>query len=123
MIEVVHVLKVRPKFGTLPGDVYIGRYNSRYGFPQSKWHNPFPMRDESERDMVITQYEKYLFDSGLINDICELKNAKRLGCWCKPARCHGDILKKYILERCYGHQEKLLRKSTKSRCKCKRSGK
>lgn len=124
MVEVVNVKTAVPKFGTLEGDVYIGRYN-RAGYPQSKWHNPFHMASEYQRDKVIDDYEKYLFESGLINDICQLKDAKRLGCWCKPKRCHGDVLKKYILQMCGGKQSVLqLRKTRKKpvkskRCKCK----
>lgn len=69
-------------------DVYIGR--------GSKWGNPFVMQNKSdqERDRVIELYHNYLFESGLINDISELRG-KVLGCFCKPKRCHGDILAYY----------------------------
>ena len=93
MVEVVHVRRCNPPFGQ-PGDVYIGRVS--YGFPDSKWRNPFHMKDESDRMNVIKKYEKYLFETGLINDIQELSESKRLGCWCSPKPCHGDVLVKYI---------------------------
>lgn len=69
-------------------DVYIGR--------GSKWGNPFVMQNNSdqERNRVIDLYHNYLFESGLINDISELRG-KTLGCYCKPKRCHGDILAYY----------------------------
>jgi hypothetical protein len=76
-------------------DVYIGR--------PSKWGNPFTHHAEKDtlaefvvktRKEAIEKYEEWiLFGEGkyLLNDIHELKD-KRLGCWCKPKSCHGDIL-------------------------------
>jgi hypothetical protein len=97
MVRVVNIKTANPPFG-LPGDVYIGRHNSFYGFPASKWQNPdkTPITSDEIRKKVIDNYEAYLFSSGLINDIHELKDAQRLFCFCKPKPCHGDVLKKYI---------------------------
>jgi hypothetical protein len=66
-------------------DVYIGR--------GSKWGNPFAMRNQSqtERDRVCEEYEKYFWTTDLPNQLSELRG-KRLGCYCKPLRCHGDFL-------------------------------
>lgn len=67
-------------------DVYIGR--------GSKWGNPFVMRDKSdhERDRVCDAYEAWFMNQpDLVNSLHELKG-KRLGCFCKPKRCHGDFL-------------------------------
>jgi hypothetical protein len=33
-----------------------------------------------------------------MNDLHEL-NGKELGCWCKPDKCHGDILIKLYNEK------------------------
>ncbi|MDD3039048.1 DUF4326 domain-containing protein [Bacteroides sp.] len=63
--------------------VFIGR--------GSKWGNPFFMKDESKRDEVIEKYKKYCIESGLAKDVSELKG-KILVCFCKPKRCHGDVL-------------------------------
>lgn len=63
--------------------IYIGR--------PSKWGNPFKMSNEKERTLVIEQFEEYLYSSGLIKDIGELKG-KDLVCWCAPKACHGDVL-------------------------------
>lgn len=93
MLEVVHVKKCSPPWGQ-PGDVYIGR--KCYEFPESKWGNPFFMKNEFERAEFLRKYERYFIESGLINDIWLLDDAKRLGCWCAPKPCHGDILKKYF---------------------------
>jgi hypothetical protein len=93
MLEVVNI-KNCPDFGKLPGDVYIGRSSTtRYGtFPRSVWANPHHINQYNDRDDVLSLYREYLMSSGLINRIGELSQAKRLGCWCKPEPCHGDIL-------------------------------
>ncbi len=69
-------------------DVYIGR--------PSKWGNPYSHKDGTlaefkvgSRKEVISKYEEYLLQNKtLMNDLTELKG-KTLGCWCKPASCHG----------------------------------
>lgn len=76
-------------------DIYIGR--------GSKWGNPYSHKKETSakfivktREEAIKKYEKYLLSNKkLFNSLHELKG-KRLGCWCKPKSCHGDILKKYV---------------------------
>jgi len=74
-----------------PNHVYIGRYNKKYG--TSKWANPHHMKRDTdeERDRVIRLYRAHVIASGLINDVHELRG-KILGCWCKPKKCHGDVL-------------------------------
>ncbi len=67
-------------------DVYIGR--------PSKWGNPFIIGPDGTREEVIMKFEQYLLNSELLKDIGELDD-KILGCWCRPYRCHGDILLKY----------------------------
>lgn len=73
-------------------DVYIGR--------PSKWGNPFTHVSDrmtraaftvGSREEALRRYEEYLFSSGLIADIEELRG-KVLACWCKPKACHGDVL-------------------------------
>ena len=81
MIRVVN--KYKEQF-----DVYIGRARG----PRGKWGNPFY---EGTRDENIANFEKHLLASpDLLADLPELLN-KRLGCFCKPKACHGDILKKH----------------------------
>ena len=65
-------------------DVYIGR--------GSKWGNPFVIGKDGDRDEVIKKYEEMLLTNpSLLNDLHELKD-KTLGCWCRPKKCHGDVL-------------------------------
>ena len=72
-----------------PYDVYIGR--------PSKWGNPFKIGVDGTREEVIEKYRNYIMDSSLLEDIQELKG-KTLGCYCKPAACHGDILAELVEE-------------------------
>ena len=64
-------------------DVYIGR--------PSKWGNPFKIGLDGTREEVIEKYRNYIMGSYLLEDTKELKG-QTLGCYCKPAACHGDIL-------------------------------
>lgn len=92
MVEVVNMRTCNPKWGQ-PGDVRIDRV--------SKWGNPFHI-GVLTRDDVCNEYEVQFN-----GDISEISNAKRLGCWCKPRRCHGDFLKKRIDEYNANKQVKL----------------
>lgn len=67
------------------GAVYIGR--------PSKWGNPFPVRNESQRDWAITSFEKWLDENPKIKEqIKQELKGRDLVCFCKPKSCHGDIL-------------------------------
>jgi len=71
---------------------YIGR--------GSYWGNPHSMFEQGEdRDEVIRKY-KYDFDYEKFphiekEEVYKLAG-KRLGCFCKPAACHGDVLADYL---------------------------
>lgn len=71
---------------------YIGR--------GSYWGNPYSMYEEGDsREEVIRKY-KYDFDyeKFLNKDKSEVYklSGKRLGCFCKPHSCHGDVLADYL---------------------------
>ena len=71
---------------------YIGR--------GSKWGNPYSMYENGDdRDEVIRKF-KYDFDfDKFLNvkkeDFIHLKG-KKLGCFCKPQACHGDVIADYL---------------------------
>jgi len=68
-----------------PYDIYIGR--------PSKWGNPFKT---GNRYKDIQLFENYLINNKeLFNSLFELKG-KILGCFCKPKKCNGDIIAKYV---------------------------
>ena len=72
-------------------DVYIGR--------PTHWGNPFIIGRDWTREEVIAKYETYIRSKPeLIADLSRLIG-KRLGCWCKPLPCHGDVLVRLIEEK------------------------
>lgn len=89
MVKIVN-LRGCLDWGKQPGDVLIDR--------RTKWGNPYRMYNESQRDEVCDKYELWLnkqLELGILN-LNELASAKRLGCHCKPLRCHGDYIKKLL---------------------------
>jgi hypothetical protein len=75
-------------------DVYIGREVPEHGIAASKWGNPFVLEEdtEAERDRVLAIYREWVIaQPELMSSLDELRG-KRLGCWCAPKRCHGDVL-------------------------------
>lgn len=73
-------------------DVYIGR-GSIFG-------NPFPIGKHRTREQAIQAYRTYFYK--LIEDSPHFKaqilrlKGKRLGCYCKPKPCHGDVIVEYL---------------------------
>jgi hypothetical protein len=76
-----------------PNSVYIGRKRWYLGLKDSKWRNiPLPKNvTDAQRREFIEKFRAHLYESGLINDIEELRE-KDLVCWCAPKPCHGDLL-------------------------------
>lgn len=74
-------------------EVYIGR-----GTP---WGNPFAIGDEGmTRNDVIEKYREYFY-AEILKDpekrrAIESLRGKTLGCHCKPADCHGDVIADYL---------------------------
>lgn len=90
-------------------DEYIGRPMRRYGLSGSIWGNPFKIGDEVEgrvlsREDIIALYETRIRQklAGPNGDWwrrqLEKLRGKRLGCWCSPKACHGDVLVKLLNE-------------------------
>lgn len=78
-------------------DIYIGR--------GSKWGNPFYIERDNygceikgSRKKTIEQFKEWIITQKfLMNSLHELKG-KRLGCFCAPWPCHGDVLIELIEE-------------------------
>lgn len=98
--------------------VYIGRNMTFYvpGTEKSIWYNPYPVAKPSTkinksksksksrptytREESMRLYKKHIESSPeLLSRLNELKG-KTLGCWCKPLKCHGDVLVKLIEKHC-----------------------
>jgi len=78
-------------------DVYIGR-PSKWGNPFSHMPNTIAKYKVRTRNEAIEAFEKWITEGAgqhLLKDLSELKGLT-LGCWCKPQRCHGEILKKLV---------------------------
>jgi hypothetical protein len=54
--------------------------------------NPFVIGRDGDRDQVIAAYGRYLAGRPDLLAMIPALRGKRLGCWCKPAACHGDTL-------------------------------
>jgi len=64
----------------------------------SKWGNPFQIGCDGNRERVIKMYEIHIRRRpDLIAALPELAG-KRLGCYCHPLPCHGDVLVKLLQE-------------------------
>ena len=81
-----------------PMNVYIGRKGivfvgaQRFPKDNSPWANPFKVGRHGTREDVLEKYKKYITSNPeLMARLPELRG-KTLGCWCKPEKCHGDIL-------------------------------
>ena len=69
-------------------DQYIGR--------GTKWGNPFAICKSVPREKSIELYRERLAGKPeLMACLGELRG-KRLGCFCKPLPCHGDVLVELI---------------------------
>jgi hypothetical protein len=71
--------------------VYIGRRDPYGRWSQSDWHNPYTVKKHGLGEALRLYEEGLLKNSDLRARIPELKG-RALACWCKPYRCHGDIL-------------------------------
>ena len=95
-------------------DVYIGR--------GSKWGNPYthlPVGATKAQFQVktvkeaIAKYQEYIIGRpDLLLALGELEG-KRLGCFCAPKPCHGDVLVKLVnafvlMREVYGCEEEML---------------
>jgi hypothetical protein len=73
--------------------VYIGR--------PTIFGNPFDVKTHGRKKCLV-MFEEYFKHkianvSSFKSAVHELKG-KTLGCFCKPAGCHGDIIKRYLDE-------------------------
>jgi hypothetical protein len=93
--------------GTPAFDVYIGRACPRAADPRcrvsSEWCNCFRVgRDTKTAGGSLRRYERmlraYLANNpDAVPRLLALRG-KRLGCWCTPEPCHGDVLVRVIEE-------------------------
>ena len=81
-------------------DVYIGRSAGKTG----GWGNPFShlpstlakFRVSSREEAVSRFREWFLAQPELVARARRELRGKVLGCWCKPASCHGDVIAEIV---------------------------
>lgn len=73
-------------------DVFIGR--------PSLWGNPFVVGVHGSRSQVISLYRQHVWDSEELRRLLPTLTGKRLGCFCKPQMCHGDVLAELADRQC-----------------------
>jgi len=89
----LRITKVSNKDAGDSYDVYIGR--------GTLWGNPYQMGKEGTRDEVIAKFA-YDFERRFVkmpekfDENIEKLRGKTLGCHCKPAACHGDVIANYL---------------------------
>jgi len=61
--------------------------------------NPYRIGPDGDRKQVIEKYKilfyKKLNNSQFRDKVLELKG-KRLGCWCCPMECHGNVIVEFL---------------------------
>ena len=78
---------------------YKESYNVYIGRP-TIFGNPYEIGRDGSRQDVVDKYRAY-FHNRIYGDV-EFKKqvlalkGKRLGCFCKPHACHGDIICEYL---------------------------
>ena len=98
-VVVVNVRRGRPA-----GMVYVGR--ECYDFRGSVLGNPFKRQAGQAPGSTLDDYRTWLRDEyrkkGAVRrelerlaDLAEQGNLV-LGCWCKPAPCHGDVIREAV---------------------------
>jgi len=87
--------------------IYIGRANKSYLLKGSVLQNRFVIGQDGNREEVVAKYRQWLwqevqkrgevFDE-LVRIAERVKKGEtvQLACWCKPLKCHGDVVKSCI---------------------------
>jgi len=90
-------------------DYYIAR-PSILGNPYSHNKNSLAKYYVDSRNIAIDKYKDYFYQEieinndfkNEINNVINFYKEKKkinLVCWCKPKKCHGDIIKEYIIKK------------------------
>ena len=80
-----------------PYDVYIGRVPNRKGLKDEGWGNPFKEGVHGTREEVIDLYAAWIVKQPDIQTRLIGLRGKRLGCYCAPLPCHGDVLARLVV--------------------------
>lgn len=83
-----------------PYDVYIGR-GSKWGCPYTIIKDRPTLAKEivDTKEEALSKYKEYVLSSPELMDSLDELEGKVLGCFCKPEKCHGDILLELLTQR------------------------
>ncbi len=80
-----------------------GKENVRMIDRDTRFGNPFHLKKDGgdyTRDESVDQYESYfkkkIREDEEFREAVEELRGETLGCWCKPKRCHGDVILAYL---------------------------
>lgn len=67
---------------------------------RSMFGNPFRIGPDGDREQVICLYQSWLqekvrIDPAFRKALLKLRG-KKLGCWCAPQPCHGDVIVRWL---------------------------
>ena len=94
-----------------PYDTYIGR-GSKWGCPYTIIKDRPTLASEivDSKEEALSKYKEYVLNNPeLIESLDELEGMT-LGCFCKPEKCHGDILLELLTKK---KLQKMLKKDIK----------
>lgn len=76
-----------------PYDIYIGR-GSKWGCPYTIIKDRPTLAKEivDSKEEALSKYKEYVLGNQELMDSLDELEGKTLGCFCKPKKCHGDIL-------------------------------
>lgn len=63
--------------------------------------NPFSLRHYTREESIRKfrdEFVKKIFTNDEFKKEVDKLEGKKLGCWCKPKNCHGDVIKQYLDE-------------------------
>jgi len=85
----------------MPYDIYIGRTNVWLDLEGSVFANPYLLKRESDRELILQNYEDHARSTPAIIEALPTLKDKTLGCYCcefsnetglRGKKCHGLIL-------------------------------
>ena len=89
-------------------DVYIGRGICPKTGLISKWGCPFTIIKDrptlateivETKEEALSKYKEYILASPELMESLDELDGKVLGCFCKPEKCHGDILLELLFQK------------------------
>lgn len=88
---------------TQSGIIYIGRAWPYQRLPESLFANPFRIEKDTDelREDAIELYASWLLNpkqARILRQIDMLRGMTMV-CWCRPRRCHGDVLLKLLQDK------------------------